>query len=382
MTYWHDNKNAGFQRSLLISMAGMLGLMPLAILPLYIGGLVDLKGLSFEDAGLLSSVNLLGNAIGVLWVSLLARHNKLFYLALAVTLEVTFDVLSIYLSDQGLVIFRALSGLGGGIITGMAFQMLAKQKDPDRGFAVLICLQFLIGGVSLYFVPMLQEQFGIAAFYLILIFFAIVSGLCGLLVFGRVESQGSDIAASGKIPRLKIIAVLSGIACFELAAAGVWAFAERIGDFWGLANTEISTALAIATLAGIVGSLLVIFLGTKFGRGISLIFGCGLVTASLIPLTFGIGSYAIYLASLLVFNLAWAYTIPYLQGLQAALDDTGRLAVFGMGVVLLSIALGPYLFSLIISTDDFSAGIYTSIFLFLLVVILSGGVARNVDQQD
>lgn len=371
----------GIQKKLITSMAGMLGLMPLAILPLYLGALIDLQGLSLQQAGLLTSINLLGCAAGVLVVSILKQGNRLIFLVASLSLAVIFDLLSVFASESWLSLFRFLSGVGGGLITGLSFQQLAKQRQPDQGFAILIMLQFLISSVLLYLMPGFQQQFGMDIFYYLLIGFAIVCNVCGFLTFNDEDASSSQ--RNRAKPRPSFVAlVLIGISCFEIAAAGVWAFADRIGNLWGLVNSDIADALALSTLAGIPGSALVILIGVKLGRNRSIIAGSLLVIISLLPLLLSASTYSLYVIALFVFNFSWSYTIPYLQGMQAELDNSGSLAVLGMAVVLISIALGPYLFSIIITVDDFFKGITTCIGLFTLVALLSFPVARHLDKSS
>jgi hypothetical protein len=71
-------------------------------------------------------------------------------------------------------------------------------------------------------------------------------------------------------------------------------------------------------------------------------------------------------------NVAWNFVFPYLQGVQSALDRSGRLAVWGMLCASLGGALGPALLGAAVNAES-----YRSAFL-LAAAILAGSLVLAV----
>lgn len=359
----------------------MLGMIPLAVLPLYIGSLVELQGFSEQQAGLTSTVNLVGNAFGVLFISLRSRPSSLYILFTAVALEIGFDLFSLGASYSSLLLFRLLAGFGGGILTGLAYKKLAQRRNPDREFAVLIFLQFFLGAIILYSLPMLITEMGVNSFYYFLVATTLLCGALGVFVI-RIPDEVADVdsgpASSSMLP---VCSAIIAIILFELAASGVWAFVERIGANWSLDQDKIAGYLSLGTLAGIAGSALVVLLSNRWGRFGPLLVGSVTAALCLLIFTKSKGSNGYYLLTLMIFNLAWAYTIPYLQGVLAGLDPSGRTAVFSLFCMLIAIAAGPYCFSLFLSGENqHQLAIYASSALFVSAFLFVAKTARQLDK--
>ncbi len=72
----------GLFTMLLVVITGFVGVAPLAVLPAWVGGMMDHLGLSEQQAGVIASANLFGSAIGMLIVAGLLKHFSLLRLAI------------------------------------------------------------------------------------------------------------------------------------------------------------------------------------------------------------------------------------------------------------------------------------------------------------
>jgi len=387
MTYITLDSNR-FPATLLAALTAMLGLMPLAILPLFVGAMIDDLGLSGEIAGGLTSINLLGNALGVLAVSFISRLSPKQMVYLGIAFEVVFELCSMmFESTITLFLFRALAGIGGGLVTGAAYGWIARQANPDKGFGLLILLQFLIGSILFYYLPDISSQYGIATFYSLFILSAFVSLLCSFIL-GQAPSaidkrlSRTQSTTTKSFSEKKVIAnVLIAIALFELAASGIWAFIERMGLAWDLSFNDIGISLSVGSLAGIPGAALVIVFCLRWGRAIPLALGFAVAIVSLGLFIFAPHNLWIYSIALIIFNGAWSYVIPYIQGIQAQIDDTGRVAVWGMFVVLSSIAAGPFVFGTLIGDEGYQGALIFAALLLLLSFGFIIAIARRLDRH-
>lgn len=379
----------GLMATTLATLTALLGLLPLAILPLFVGVIIDDLGLSTKMAGALTATNLLGNAVGVLIVSFITRMTMKHVVYVGLVIAVIFELTSFGLTNiPDLFCYRFLAGVGGGLVTGAAYSWIARQAKPDRGFALLILLQFLFGSILFYFLPDITLQYGVTTFYGLFILFALVALACCFIL----DLHPQPLATTAQKAQLKEVKntlldkkiigkVLISIALFELAASGIWAFIERMGADWQLSFDQIGLSLSIGSLAGIPGFALVIIFCLKWGRSVPLILGFTCVIASLLLFIFGPENLWFYTLGLIIFNAAWSYVIPYIQGIQAQVDDTGRVAVWGMFMVLSAIAAGPFVFGLFINEQGYYSAMILACLLFLSSLCFIFKVAKTLDKQ-
>lgn len=378
----------GVPAALLACFVAMLGLMPLAILPLFVGTLVDDLGITTELAGVVVSINLAGNAVGVLLVSLLLKFLSLKqFVYWGVLLEIVAELLALLLDYglPGLMMLRLSAGLGGGLVTGAAFNWIATRADPDRGFGILIVYQFALGGVLLFSLPLVIKDYGIDVFYIVFLTTALVAVACAFVL---TPTKNAEVLGAEKLTSMptdldikSISKALLSIAFFEIGAAGVWAFVERLGVAWNLDTLDIGSALSIGALAGIPGAMLVAVFSDRWGRSRSISLGLAVCVIGLCAFLLDIRSWWFYTLALIIFNGAWSFTIPYLQGVQAQLDQTGRVAVVGMFVVLLAIAAGPFIFGFLIGGQEYSVAILFASLLLGGCFVSVFGVARKLEKR-
>lgn len=368
------------RRVSLAAFGALLGLMPLAILPAYLGALVKHGGYSASEAGVICSLNLLGNALGVMWVSCRPHGRIVPILLMGCSLEVIADVsASVLEPGNGLAFLRLIAGVGGGLFTGVGFRMIAASDKTDAGFGFLILLQFLLGALLLDQLPVFVEDYGVSAIYFIFIICAFFCATAfffliklGVNVSAQPFSHKADKTSSGlTLNKWHASLALLAIITFEIAASGVWAYAEQIASAWNLVPEGIARALAWGALAGIPGSFLVVLQGDRFGRLWPLVIAISIAILSLFLLTRDAGSDRVFLIVMLVFNFSWAYAVPYMQAEQATLDNTGQLATFGMSAVLLAIAYGPYLFSLFIANEGYPLAVAVCISLLSFCIVFT-----------
>ncbi len=195
--------------------------------------------------------------------------------------------------------------------------------------------------------------------------------LSAVLSHVRLSESNQKESKFPNINKLHALLALSAIVCFEIAASGVWAYAEQIAVSWKIPAADIGSGLAWGALAGIPGSFLVVMQGDRYGRLWPVVIAVVIAAFGVQVLAELMGSYVIFLCSMLIFNFFWAYAIPYMQAEQATLDERGQLATFGMSAVLLAIAYGPYLFSILITNNSFNLAIWICLCLLLLCAVFT-----------
>ncbi|WP_339670775.1 MFS transporter [Dasania marina] len=357
----------GYIPALQVTLAGFIGFIPLMTLPLMIGVLVDYQHYSQKVAGTVSAAQLFGVSIGIL---LLSRYTLRYGLKNNVSCAALFvlviEIVSLLFEAlPALYVFRFLSGLGGGVVAGCTYTWLGNSRDPDRGFGLFLLIQFLLGALLLYILPLGFSRFGAEVIKLPFLFFAVLAIVFSAAFKGTDERSDERIsfreilAAKGAVPALLAVGL------FELAMSLVWAQVERLGSTWQLSAAVISQALALATLAGLLGALLVVLVGVKLGRALSIIIGISIIVAVLLALITYQSSLIIFIVSMVLFNIAWSFTVPYLQGVQASLGAGAGVVCLGAFVITVSLALGPALSGFLVASYGFLGAVIGAMILLV-----------------
>ncbi len=378
----------GLFTMLLVVITGFVGVAPLAVLPAWVGGMMDHLGLSEQQAGVIASANLFGSAIGMLIVAGLLKHFSLLRLAImGVGLEVVADLASLFF-DAALQLgcLRFAAGIGGGVVTATAISWIAQQPNPERGYGLFMMLQFGVGALILAVLPHFMAVNGVNVIYLVFIAFAFLSLVlspalkCSLKrkIHQGNDNDGIEVAAE-KIKLLPVGLSFVAVGLFEAANAGVWAYIERVGLAIPLPRDTLGMILAIASLVGIPGALAVVWLGIRRGRFLPIAAGlsCGMLSLLLL---LGVDDLLLYMVAIMALSASWSFTLPYLQGIQAQLDPQGRIAVLGYFVVMVGVALGPALYGGVVGSGDYSNAMWLGVLLLVGCLIAIAPVAIATDQ--
>jgi MFS family permease len=115
---------------------------------------------------------------------------------------------------------------------------------------------------------------------------------------------------------------------------------------WAFPDEQIGTMLLIASLVGIPGAFSIVFIGDRFGRTGPLVLGIGIAIGGLLLLTFFSSIFTLYLLGGSMLGFSWAYCLPYIQGLTAALDPNGSAVAAAASASTIGGAVGPALAAL------------------------------------
>lgn len=358
-----------------ISFAGAYGLMAIGALPLLVTHWASGLALGEQSAGLIAAANVTGATLGLavcLW--LVTRLPLPTIATIGVLVAVLGDLSSLVATGTAsLCGTRLISGFGMGLVSASVTNWIARHEDSGSGFGMLMLFQFLMTSALLFIVPQLQTLIGPSAIYLCLL----AAGLITLIFIPLMNLNGGATPllrqtkprpTAPRLARFSGLAIAAGCAVagqalFELAGIGIWTYEHRFGVASGLSESRAAELLALATLMGIPASLVVIWVGNRFGR--------------LMPILIGLAGYAIpaicfalrepsplgYMLGLGAMNAAWCFVIPYFQAAQSALDRSGRTAIAGVLVASLAGSIGPVLLGTAISGTDFAP-------LFILATII------------
>lgn len=380
-TFWEVDANGVLAR-IYLAFLTTAGIFYINIMPALVSGLKEGLGFTNQQAGFVSSANLYGAAVGALLAVFVVKHidwKKWAYLLLMVI--ITIDFLSIYLTSSTTLVFvRALHGITGGLLVGIGFAVISRTLNPDKTFGYLLLIQWGLGGLGLMYLPGLVPEFGTTALFMSLISFTLIS----LLMLPWLPDYPiAKIDPKAELPapvrRKPLIFNLLAIFLFQAANMGLFAYVIGLGKAEGLTMEFMSPALASASWVALLGSFLVIIIGTRFGRTQPLIFAILLTAICSWVLIYSEYKMVYLLANILI-GVTWAFVLPYLFGICSELDKAGQLAALGGFASKMGLASGPMVAALFLTHDNYESVIYLATLFLVIATILAYFPAKLLDK--
>lgn len=373
----------GLPAAVLLSFLATAGLFYVNIMAALVTGLSDGLGIKPASAGLIASANVYGAALGALVAVFLIRRLPWRTVATAALIGlIAIDLVSTRVSSVAwLTGLRLCHGIVGGLLVGVAFAVIARTRSPDRVFGMLLVVQFGIGGIGLWALPPLVPAYGTAILFLALAAFSVATlAMLPFLSAYPVVAPGKG-GAQGVAPiaRRPLVATLAAIFLFQAGNMGLAAFIITLGRHAGLEQDMIGPTLGAANWLGALGSILVVFMGTRFGRAKPILIAIAmtvLFTAAFYRSDLPI----VYIGANIGSAIVWAFTIPYLLGLAAALDKVGRTAALGGFFSKLGLASGPLLSGLLLDHGSFPVMIGVAVLLLIASGLAVVFPARLLDR--
>jgi hypothetical protein len=366
-----------------LSCLGIFGIMAAPILASILGA-----NLGF-DAGQIGNIafaeiggGALASVVASFWVQ---RANWRMIGAGAILAVVVCNALTGLQTDATTItILRFLAGfLGQGTAFALAIGIINMSSNPDRIFGFSIATQVGLGVVMLLVLPSLGASFGIKGVLWPLGALALI--VLPMLAWiparspAAADSAGASAGGSAGLAITGLVVLL--IWCTGLGA--MWIFLLQIGEAGGLDSTAAGQAVAISSAVAITGALAASALAGRGGRLIPVSVAL-VVQIVMIWLLQGEMSFIRFAVSCAVFQTFWNFTGPYLMGMVAQSDATGRLAVLIPVAQTGGFAIGPAIAGTLMTTDSFAAANYTGVvgcvialIVFIPAVIQAGKAAKG-----
>jgi predicted MFS family arabinose efflux permease len=376
----------GMGARILLAFLGTAGLFYVNIMPALVQGLIDGLGFSNREAGLVTSANVYGAALGALLAVPLVRRLNWRATALAMLIGLmAIDAGSMVLSEVNTLIgVRFIHGVVGGFLVGTAFSVMARTADPDVTFGVLLFVQFGIGGLGVMFLPGLVPVYGIwVLFASLMAFSAVTLVMLPFMPPYPLQDPRRDLqsAKGGSGPKMSLPLVLALIALFLFQAAnmGLYAYIIGLGKWAHLELGFITPTLLASAWIGLAGAGLVIVLSTRFGRTVPLAIALLVTVVANWALHFSAVEWIFLVANCGV-GVTWAFVVPYYLGMCAALDRSGQLAALAGFVSKLGLASGPLAAGLLLGEDNYPLMINIAVIALILGFAVTLLPARALDR--
>lgn len=362
----------------------MIGGLVVQMSPFVVAGLMAGLSLSERDAGIVASVELLALAATAIVIApflsrLATRRTGL--LALLVTLIAQ----AASISDTTwtvLVLLRGLAGIGEGVLYAISLSIVASRcGNPEKVFgyfqfacAIASVVLFSVGGE-------VTATFAHRGIFALLAVVMLVFAPLLFLVPNTPKAEENDVSSDTGSPAFLGFLLFIAIVLYVTVSAGLFAFSGPLGQRVGLSTSAVGYILTISALVGLIGAGAATVLNVQWGRTLPIsafCFGYGVVVLVLClwrdPLAYGV---AVVASAILYY-----FSLPYLFGLAATLDRSGRWAAAAGSAHLLGFAIGP----IFAGTEIADTG-YTRLAAFsvamtmtawgLAMLVLSGGFVRR-----
>jgi len=323
--------------------AQVIGGLVAQMSPFMIGGYMAGLSLSERDAGLVASVEFLTLAVtSIVIAPVLPRLSYRRFGLAAVALALLAQGASIFSASlEVLVLLRGLAGIGEGVLCAVSLSVVASHsRNPDKAYGYFQ-VAWALGSV-----PLFAAGGELTAAYAHRGILALIAGVTLalaplLLLIPDARARREDAAAdTAQASPLLGVMTFATIVLYLTASAALYAFSAALGERAGLDTSAVGYALTVASLVGLAGAGAAAALNIRWGRAIPISGFCvGFMLCALVLCLSHDRN--IYTVALVVSVVVYYFSIPYLFGLAAALDPSGRWAAAAGSAYLLGFAAGP-----------------------------------------
>jgi MFS transporter, DHA1 family, inner membrane transport protein len=331
----------GWIARIFLCFAATAGIVYVDIMPALVDSLQAGLGFSIQESGRIGSANTYGGALGAFAMAFIARrlHWRHTLVVLSVAL-MAFDAGCLPMRSVTLMlVMRFMHGLVGGAMVGMSYFVIARNQNPSRTFGILMALQYALYMVTIAVMPALVRRIGIAPMFWLMVGFSALTLVFVLLLPEYPPRATEKIVPAARMRGLRLCALV-GVLLFQVGIMMVNAFAVSLGQAGGLSLDYVSASLSATGFAGLLGSVIAMFMPAHWGLTRPLVVGMLLAAGSLAAL-FHVGDGTIWLLATMTNSAAWALVLSLLFGMCASFDFSGQSAVWSGFMSKLGLATGP-----------------------------------------
>jgi predicted MFS family arabinose efflux permease len=354
------------------------------VLPLLVGSLIERVQIGEEATGALGSAEMTALALVSLGLAgPLSRWSRARTALAGIALTVLGNAISAWAASYAVLFAgRMVAGIGEGLALAAGMAAFASARDPDRLFANTIIIGALLAAGLQVGIPYALEPFGPPGGFLTLIVVSLaLAPLCLWLPAPHPATADEEPSLRGAPNRTAAVVVMLALFILELGQGAVWTFLERIGaQQVGMSTEAVGWTLAGTALISLPGAGIAAALGTRLGRALPIFVGVALnvVASAWLLLTH---EAFVYVAMNLLWAAAFAFLLPYVMGVLAALDDLGRWTVAGTAIYTIGDAPAPWLGGKVLADGGFPAIAAMVVVTGLVATPMITAVARRLDRR-
>lgn len=366
-----------------------MGMLVLYVMPVLIGSIIGIYGIDEGTAGIIFSLELCAMALAGILLSMNLHKNILRKVACVGIITIVLGNIASYYSASlipiaGFVAIRIVVGMAEGCLLAAANSIAAGMAQPDRVYAAMGFGQVIPVLIAFVAIPIFVESMGDVSAYLVLGGLAVVA-LPFILAIPNKNQTISDETQPKSSKANKQIAsrMLIGFFAYVLGGQALWAYIERVGFSVGLDITEIGAVLALATVGGLVGPLVAGLIGTRFGRATPIFLGATTLSLCYLGTVYTTDG-TVYSIMTIAVCTVMVFVLPFIKGLFAHYDPSGRLNAVAMGIYTIGAAGAPMLAgSILIAGGTYKTIAWFGVAMFaLMLALIIGLAAKSVKKQQ
>jgi predicted MFS family arabinose efflux permease len=351
--------------------------------PFMIGGLMDGLSLSERDAGFVVSVEILALAVTAIAIApILPEFSDRRVGFVAVALAVLAQSASILSASLPLLtLLRGLAGVGEGALYALSLSVVAsRSSNPDKVYGYFQVV-WALGSVALFAIGgQLTAAFAHHGIFVLMIAVTLVLAPLLLLVPDpRPQSREGFAAGSARTSPALGVMTLAAIMLYLIVSSAVYAFSAPLGERAGLDTSAVGYALSVSTLVGLAGAGAATVLNVRWGRMVptSGFFVAFALVAIVLCLS---RNPTAYVTALVASVVIYYFSMPYLFGLAAALDRSGRWAAGAGSAYLFGFAAGPLFGGVVIAGAGYADLAVACVAITAVAWGLTMIVSRRLDE--
>lgn len=267
-------------------------------------------------------------------------------------------------SVPAMIAERVFGGVGGGLALATSMSIFAAMR-PERGIAGFSILQVLFGFLAITTTPPLSAALGWRAVFVGLALLTLPSFPLALYLPGAVQRASSTPAApvAPTESTMSWVGALAVASCllFNIGQTGIWPYLEIIGLKSGIPQASVQASLSLSAAAGVLGAIVVVTVGPRFGRKAPLAVTFALTLAAL--LTMNIPQPMMFRAALAAFTFSWPVFGCYSFGVIASMTRSSRLIAVITAATSAGVTLGPLITGAISGPAGFGVALWVAVLM-------------------
>jgi hypothetical protein len=336
-----------------ILLVGTVGFVICGVQPVVLGALVSEHRLTNEGIGWASTVEFLtiGGAIAIAAAWL--RPRRLRTIAFVGALITGIADLAMFNESGTLILLnRAISGAGEGLLIWITACMVARSSEPVRWAAIFVTMQGLAQLAFATVMPLtLMARSGANGGFAGLA----VAAALAVLAVPFLPKEMADLPSTehryaNALTTPSSILVLVTVFLIAAFSIGLFVYLAPLALQAGLTSIQLSYVISLALVGANVGSMLAIF----FPRvpyypifAISVV-----VNAAILAMLFALPGFWVFAFAAFLYSVFWLFFLPYQVPMAIEADPTRRVAVSLPGAQLLGAAAGPFLCSFAVTNTE------------------------------
>jgi len=352
---------------------GSIGLLILGVQPVVLEPLVRFGRIHESSLGTLATVEILaialGSVLGARWLrSRSARGVALLGLLPFAAANLAMHWLA---SLVPILAARALSGLAGGVLVGLAIVAIARGRRPERLSALFLVTQTTLQLGVAALIPYGAARVFAADFGFVALAALGLASMAVLLVLPPRLPPPQPAADDKASIDLRAWVALAGCGAYLVAIVAVWAYFGVWEHQIGMSDQWIGTTAAMSLGAQVLGASAAGWLGPILPGRSALLTACVLQVAVVLGLLHWTAP-AAQAGLALAFGFLWLFTLPLQTRLLIDVDPSRRAVLHLAAAQLTGCAAGPTLAGLFVTTGRVDAALVTGVVALVASTLAMG----------